>query len=93
MFALIIVGALTSDNFFSMDNILNVLRRITVNGMLAVACTMTLLVGGFDLSIGHVMALSAVLCIGFEKVHGQRRGRHRGRAGGRGLVLGLINGL
>ena len=54
MFALIIVGALTSDNFFSMDNILNVLRRITVNGMLAVACTMTLLVGGFDLSIGHV---------------------------------------
>ena len=25
MFALIIVGALTSDNFFSMDNILNVL--------------------------------------------------------------------
>ena len=61
MFALIIVGALTSDNFFSMDNILNVLRRITVNGMLAVACTMTLLVGGFDLSIGHVMALSAVL--------------------------------
>ena len=44
MFALIIVGALTSDNFFSMDNILNVLRRITVNGMLAVACTMTLLV-------------------------------------------------
>ena len=39
MFALIIVGALTSDNFFSMDNILNVLRRITVNGMLAVACS------------------------------------------------------
>ena len=92
MFALIIVGALTSDNFFSMDNILNVLRRITVNGMLAVACTMTLLVGGFDLSIGHVMALSAVLCIGFEKSTGS------GTVGivvalAAGLVLGLINGL
>ena len=92
MFALIIVGALTSDNFFSMDNILNVLRRITVNGMLAVACTMTLLVGGFDLSIGHVMALSAVLCIGFEKSTGS------GAVGivvalAAGLVLGLINGL
>jgi len=92
MFALIVVGALTSDNFFSMDNILNVLRRITVNGMLAVACTMTLLVGGFDLSIGHVMALSAVLCIGFEKSTGS------GAVGivvalAAGLVLGLINGL
>ena len=76
----------------SMDNILNVLRRITVNGMLAVACTMTLLVGGFDLSIGHVMALSAVLCIGFEKSTGS------GAVGivvalAAGLVLGLINGL
>ena len=84
MFALIIVGALTSDNFFSMDNILNVLRRITVNGMLAVACTMTLLVGGFDLSIGHVMALSAVLCIGFEKSTG---------SGAVGIVVALAAGL
>ncbi len=84
MFALIIVGALTSDNFFSMDNILNVLRRITVNGMLAVACTMTLLVGGFDLSIGHVMALSAVLCIGFEKSTG---------SGAVGIVVALATGM
>lgn len=70
MVALIIVGAVTTDNFFSLDNILNVFRRITVNGMLAVACTLTLLVGGFDLSIGHCMALGAVLCIGFEKSSG-----------------------
>lgn len=70
MFALIIVGALTSKNFFSGGNLANVLRQITVNGMLAVACTMTLLVNGFDLSIGHCMALCAVLCIGFEKSTG-----------------------
>jgi len=70
MFALIIVGALTSQNFFSAGNLANVLRQITVNGMLAVACTMTLLVNGFDLSIGHCMALCAVLCIGVEKSTG-----------------------
>lgn len=67
MFALIIVGALTSENFFSGHNLANVLRQITINGMLAVACTMTLLVNGFDLSIGHCMAMCAVLCIGVEK--------------------------
>ena len=67
MIALIIAGALTSESFFSGHNLANVLRQITVNGMLAVACTMTLLVNGFDLSIGHCMALCAVLCIGVEK--------------------------
>lgn len=92
MIALIIVGALTTENFFSIDNILNVMRRITVNGMLAVACTMTLLVGGFDLSIGHVMALSAVLCIGFEKSTGNAVvGILVALAAG--LAMGLINGL
>ena len=49
MFALIIVGALTSDNFFSMDNILNVLRRITVNGKVARA--------SYDVKVGDVIAL------------------------------------
>ena len=70
MFLLIIVGAIASENFFSTGNLFNVLRQVTINGMLAVACTMTLLVNGFDLSIGHLMALSAVLCIGFEKSTG-----------------------
>ena len=50
MFALIIVGALTSDNFFSMDNILNVLRRITVNGKVARA--------SYDVKIGDVIEIA-----------------------------------
>ena len=92
MFALIIVGALTSESFFSGHNLANVLRQITVNGMLAVACTMTLLVNGFDLSIGHCMALCAVLCIGVEKNTGS------GVAGViaalcAGLAMGLFNGF
>lgn len=92
MFALIIVGAATSQNFFSGSNLANVLRQITVNGLLAVACTMTLLVNGFDLSIGHCMALCAVLCIGMEKSTGS------GViaiivALAVGLCMGLFNGL
>ncbi len=92
MFALIIVGAVTSKNFFSGSNLANVLRQITVNGLLAVACTMTLLVNGFDLSIGHCMALCAVLCIGMEKSTGS------GLVGiivalAVGLCMGLFNGF
>ena len=92
MFALIIVGAATSKNFFSGSNMANVLRQVTVNGMLAVACTMTLLVNGFDLSIGHNMALCAVLCIGFEKSTGSG-GIAIAIALGTGALMGLINGI
>ena len=91
MFLLIIIGAATSESFFSGSNLANVLRQITVNGMLAVACTMTLLVNGFDLSIGHCMALSAVLCIGMEKQYGGVVAICV--ALGAGLLMGFVNGI
>ena len=37
MFLLIIVGALTSESFFSGHNLANVLRQITINGNISVA--------------------------------------------------------
>ena len=91
MFTLIIAGAIADKAFFTSGNLANVLRQITVNGMLAVACTMTLLVNGFDLSIGHIMALSAVLCIGVEKTHGPVVAVAVALAAG--ATVGLINGI
>ena len=91
MFLLIIIGAVTSENFFSGSNLANVLRQITVNGLLAVACTMTLLVNGFDLSIGHNMALCAVLCIGMEKQYGGVVAILIALA--TGAAMGLVNGI
>ena len=91
MLLLIVIGACTSKNFFSTGNLFNVLRQITVNGMLAVACTMTLLVNGFDLSIGHNMALCAVLCIGFEKSYGGVAAIAIALV--TGAAMGLVNGL
>jgi ribose/xylose/arabinose/galactoside ABC-type transport system permease subunit len=52
---------------------------------------MTLLVNGFDLSIGHNMALCAVLCIGFEKNFGGGAGIVIALA--TGAAMGLVNGL
>lgn len=91
MFLLIILGAITTENFFSGSNLANVLRQITINGLLAVACTMTLLVNGFDLSIGHNMALCAVLCIGFEKSYGGTVAIAVALA--TGAAMGLVNGI
>lgn len=92
MLLLIVLGAVTSQNFFSGSNLANVLKQITVNGLLAVACTMTLLVNGFDLSIGHCMALCAVLCIGVEKDTGSGVMAIL-VALGAGILMGFVNGI
>ena len=59
-----VLMGLASDNFFSMNNILNVLRQVSVVGILAVGMTFVILTGGIDLSVGAVMALVGTLSAG-----------------------------
>ena len=40
LIAMILIGACASSAFFTVDNLMNVLRRITVNGIMAVGFTM-----------------------------------------------------
>jgi ribose transport system permease protein len=59
-----IMGVLTylSPTFMTYGNISAVLTRMSELGMLAIAETIVLISGGFDLSIGAVMALSGAIC-------------------------------
>ncbi|MGG2478936.1 ABC transporter permease [Rhizobium sp. BR5] len=59
-----ILMGLASDNFFSVNNIMNVLRQVSVVGILAVGMTFVILTGGIDLSVGAVMALIGTLSAG-----------------------------
>lgn len=45
-------------NFLNVTNLVNLLRQISINGILAVGVTFVLLTGGVDLSLGSVVALS-----------------------------------
>lgn len=53
-----------SNSFFSLSNFSNVLRQITVNVMLACGMTMVIILGGIDLSVGSIIAVSGCLCCG-----------------------------
>jgi len=44
-----------SDNFLTSGNLTNVLRQVSINGILAVGMTFVILTGGIDLSIGSVL--------------------------------------
>ena len=55
---------LASDNFFTVPNLLNVLRQVSIVGILAVGMSFVILTGGIDLSVGATMALAGTLSAG-----------------------------
>ena len=48
-------------NFLTVPNLINVMRQISINGILAVGVTYVLLTGGVDLSLGSLVAVSGVV--------------------------------
>ena len=52
-------------NFLNVGNLVNLVRQISINGILAVGVTYVLLTGGVDLSLGSVVALSGVVAASF----------------------------
>jgi len=50
-----VLMAFASDNFFTVNNILNVLRQVSVVGILAVGMTFVILTGGIDLQGGELL--------------------------------------
>jgi len=60
---ILMVGILSiiSPAFFTVQNIINVLRQISINGILAIGVTLIIVTGGIDLSLGSILALAGVV--------------------------------
>ncbi|MEP7109786.1 MAG: ABC transporter permease [Ferruginibacter sp.] len=57
---LAITMAVSSPYFLRTGNLLNILKQISINGIVAVGMTFVIISGGIDLSVGSIVALSAV---------------------------------
>ena len=90
--AVSIVMALTTENFLSSDNFLNIARQVSINAIIAVGMTCVILSGGIDLSVGSVMALSGTLMAGMM-VAGVSPSAAIALGLGVGLAFGLFNGF
>lgn len=62
---LCIVLSIASPNFLNITNLMNMLRQISINGIIAVGVTFAIITGGIDLSVGSVLALSAIIACSF----------------------------
>ncbi len=60
LLALILVSSLLSDAFLTVPNFFNIIRQITILGFMSLGMTLVILSGGIDLSVGAILALSAV---------------------------------
>lgn len=54
--------SIASPSFINANNLINVVRQISMLGIASVGMTFALLVGGIDLSIGSQMSMVAVIC-------------------------------
>lgn len=79
----------TSQYFLTVKNLFNVLRQISTNLLLACGMTMVIILGGIDLSVGSIIALSGVLAAGCVS----RYGFPIGAALLAGVLIGVLFGL
>lgn len=64
-----LIGALASPHtssgrniFLSYGNLTDVLRQVSITGLVATGMTIVILLGGIDLSVGSVMGFSTIVC-------------------------------
>lgn len=91
--SLFIFSSLVSDAFLSGRNLLNVLRQISINGIIAIGMTFVILTAGIDLSVGAVLAMTACLSAGVVKFYGGGFLLMLAAGLAAGTVLGAVNGL
>jgi ribose transport system permease protein len=59
-----LIASLLSDVFFTVNNMLNVVRQVSITAIIAAGMTLVILIAGIDLSVGSVMAFSGAVVAG-----------------------------
>ena len=60
---LIIITGIIQPEFFAWSNMINILRQISVNGIVACGMTVCIMSGCYDLSVGSIVSMTGVFAI------------------------------
>ena len=61
LLALVVVFAVLEPRFLHPLNLLNVLRQVSIGGLIAIGMTFVIITGGIDLSVGSLLALAGLV--------------------------------
>ena len=88
---LVIAASLLSPRFLTVPNLLNVLRQVSIVGILATGMTFVILTRGIDLSVGSLLGVAVVLFAGSMDSRGTAVALPLGL--GAAALAGLVNGI
>jgi ribose transport system permease protein len=84
--------AFMSPVFLTVSNSFDVMRQVSINAMISFGMTLSILLGGIDLSVGSILAVSSVLAAMMMK-GGYGAGLATGMAILAGAGMGSLNGV
>ena len=67
LFVLCVILGILSDKFFTLTNVWNVMRQVSVNICISTGMTLVVLTAGIDLSVGSILALCGAVTAGLLK--------------------------
>ena len=70
-----VILSIATPYFFTVQNLVIVLRQVSVNGILAIGVTFVIIVGGIDLSLGSVVALTGVAAASVAAINARPKRR------------------
>ncbi|MCG8375058.1 MAG: ABC transporter permease, partial [Chlorobiales bacterium] len=90
LLGLFVFASFASESFLKTQNLLNLLRIVSLTGIMAIGVTFVILVGEIDLSVGAILSMSAVMG---GKFLDWGIGPVLLLTCGMGLLAGLVNGI
>ncbi len=92
LYLFLAISPATSEAFLTRQNMFNVLRQLSTNLYLACGMTMIIILGGIDLSVGSIIALSGCVAAACVARHGMPIPVALIIGVAIGVVFGMING-
>lgn len=80
-----VIVTLSTDKFLTTNNMISVLRQISINTYIALGMTLIIILGHIDLSVGAIVAMSGTMTVGFIVTQGLPMGLS--------IILGLLMGI
>ncbi|MFF2481451.1 ABC transporter permease [Paenibacillus sp. NPDC058071] len=90
---LVVIASILSEYFLTVTNITNILRQVSIVGILSLGMTFVIILGGIDLSVGSVLALSGTVVMASQVTYSTSIPVSIILGLLCGLLIGLINGL
>lgn len=90
---IMLVFGVTSDSFFTANNILSILREASLTGIIAIGVTFVIITAGIDLSTGATVGFAGMLCANLLYHYNLPAGLIMLISVLTGLVCGAVNGF